>query len=176
MTGIIMKNSGATAWIPSENEWYKAAYYDPTKNAGAGGYWLHANQSDSMTSNSFATPGAANFSDSDFVGSGTLSLPSGNALTDVGAYGADSESYYGTNDQAGNVYEWNDAIISGSSRGLRGGSWNNFEGDLRSSDRGYDVPTYELNIVGFRVASVPEPTSLVLTMLAGTVMLVRRKR
>ena len=50
-SGIITKNVNATVWIPSESEWYKAAYYDPTKNAGAGGYWLHANQTDSMTSN-----------------------------------------------------------------------------------------------------------------------------
>ena len=35
-----------------------------------------------------------------------------------------SDSYYGTNDQAGNVWEWNDAVISGSSRGQRGDSWD----------------------------------------------------
>jgi formylglycine-generating enzyme len=49
------KNVGATVWIPTENEWFKAAYYDPTHMSGAGGYWLHANQSNSMTSNNFAT-------------------------------------------------------------------------------------------------------------------------
>ncbi len=36
MSGIYTKNAGATTWIPSENEWYKAAYYDATKG-GSGG-------------------------------------------------------------------------------------------------------------------------------------------
>jgi len=99
-----------------------------------------------------------------------------NYLTDAGAYGANSDSFYGTTDQAGNVSEWNDAVISGSSRGLRGGSWSGGEGGLRSSGRGNGGPTVGSNIVGFRVASVPEPTSLVLTMLAGSVMFARRKR
>jgi hypothetical protein len=46
-TGIITKNPGATVYLPSEDEWYKAAYYDPTPGAGGGdNYWLHATQSD----------------------------------------------------------------------------------------------------------------------------------
>jgi formylglycine-generating enzyme required for sulfatase activity len=39
-TGIIVKNSGAKYYIPTENEWYKAAYYN-----GSGGYWNFATQS-----------------------------------------------------------------------------------------------------------------------------------
>jgi formylglycine-generating enzyme required for sulfatase activity len=70
----------------------------------------------------------------------------------------------------------NDAVMSGSSRGLRGGSFLDLEGGLRASDRSYDDPSYENFLIGFRVASVPEPTSLLLTMLAGGVMLARRKR
>ena len=31
----ISKNATAKVWIPSENEWYKAAYYDPTKGGPA---------------------------------------------------------------------------------------------------------------------------------------------
>ena len=61
-------------------------------------------------------------------------------------------------------------------RGLRGGSWGNLEIGLRSSFRTGLDPSDESNAVGFRVASVPEPTSLLLTMLAGGVMLARRKR
>ncbi|MFN6018326.1 MAG: PEP-CTERM sorting domain-containing protein [Verrucomicrobiota bacterium] len=34
----------------------------------------------------------------------------------------------------------------------------------------------EDSIVGFRIASVPEPTSMLLTILASSVMLIRRKR
>ncbi|MBJ7285986.1 MAG: PEP-CTERM sorting domain-containing protein, partial [Akkermansiaceae bacterium] len=36
--------------------------------------------------------------------------------------------------------------------------------------------TLENSLLGFRVASVPEPTSLLLTMLASGMMLIRRKR
>jgi sulfatase modifying factor 1 len=45
-TGIITKNAGATFWIPSEDEWYKAAYYDPSKG-GTGGFWQYPTKSDS---------------------------------------------------------------------------------------------------------------------------------
>ena len=76
------------------------------------------------------------------------------------------------------MFEWNDAVISGSSRGLRGGAWYDDDYYLRSSGR-YDFdgdPTFEYGDIGFRVASVPEPTSILLSMLAGGMMLIRRKR
>ncbi len=172
MSGIISKNGGAKAWIPSESEWYKAAYYDPNQGgAGVGGYWLHANQSNTMAGNTIGVANSANYNDGDYVG-----YP-GAALTVVGAYGLNSDSAYGTNDHAGNVWEWNDAVIFGSSRGLRGGSWASLENDLRASGRFVNVPSDEnFLFVRFRVASVPEPTCLVLTMLASGVMLIRRKR
>jgi formylglycine-generating enzyme required for sulfatase activity len=177
MSGIIAKNGGAKAWIPSESEWYKAAYYDPNKGGpGVGGYWQQATQSDTVAGNTIGVASSANYNDGDYVGSGTSSWPTTNALTDGGAYGLNSDSAYGTNDQAGNVREWNDAVI-GSSRGLRDGSWN-WQGGypLPASYRGFIPPTDEYDSIGFRVASVPEPTSLVLTVLAGGVMLARRKR
>jgi formylglycine-generating enzyme required for sulfatase activity len=98
-------------------------------------------------------------------------------LTDVGAYGANSDSFYGTNDQGGNVWEWNDAVV-GSSRGLRGGSWAGYEFSLRSSSsaRSDDVPTYEGFNIGFRVATVPEPSCVVLTLLASGMLVTRKKR
>ena len=40
------KISGASYWIPTENEWYKAAYFSMAKNGGLGGYWKYATQSD----------------------------------------------------------------------------------------------------------------------------------
>lgn len=168
ISGIITRNLAATFWIPSESEWYKAAYYDPTKD-GIGGYWLHANQSNIMNTNSIGMAGAANYFDGDYVG-----FP-GAALTDVGAYGANSESYYGTNDQAGNVHEWNDAV-TGSTRGQRGGSWVNNSGLLPASASDGSVPTAENSIVGFRVASVPEPSAVLLTFLAASLSLARRRR
>lgn len=173
--GTFIKNVDAKVWIPSEDEWYKAAYYDPTKNAGAGGYWLHANQSDTMTTNDIGLAGAANYHDAN--GYATYTGGTSWGETDVGAYGANSDSYYGTNDQAGNVLEWNDAVnIYDSSRGLRGGSWFESEYGLRSSSSDYLDPSLQGDLVGFRVASVPEPSALVLTMFFSGVMLTRRKR
>ena len=108
--------------IPLENEWYKAAYYSPDYGGtGVGGYWKYATQSDSA-------PGTAT---SD-IGYASNRANYNNAIgtaTDVGAYEY-SVSYYGTVDQSGNVFQWNDldgiAGIAGSIpiRGYRGGSWS----------------------------------------------------
>ena len=65
--------------------------------------------------------------------------------------------------------------MSGSSRGLRGGSWYL----LQSSGFGsYVDPTDEDNIVGFRVATVPEPSTyaLLLMTVAGALWMTRRRR
>jgi formylglycine-generating enzyme required for sulfatase activity len=54
----------------------------------------------------------------------------------------------------GNVWQWNEALISGAYRGLRGGSWHNASDLLASSYRLFLNPTTENIDVGFRVASV----------------------
>ena len=180
-TGIITKNSGANVWLPSEDEWYKAAYYDPTSGAGGGdNYWLYATQSDTTPTQASANstgditnPGenVANY----FLGA-DWNGEDGNVTT-VGS--AAANNYFGTADMAGNVSEWTDAVV-GTNRGLRGGSWGSQAGQLASTGGLNTTPTYESNAgaQGFRLASVavPEPTSLVLTMLAGGVMLIRRRR
>ena len=151
-SGIIMINTGAKAWIPNENEWYKAAYY----NGATSTYSLYPNGQNSITT------ADANYSNS--IG----------ASTDVGTYNSDLSSY-GTFDQGGNVWEWNDAV-DGWSRGIRGGCWDASVVSLPSSSRYFDVSSYELYSIGFRVASIPEPTSMLQSMVAGGVMLIRRKR
>ena len=177
MSGIITKNVGATVWIPSEDEWYKAAYYDPNKGgAGVGGYWRYPTQSNTMTTNDIGVTGAANFYDANgyavYTGSGAGTW----GITDVGAYGANSDSAYGTNDQGGNVWEWNDTIISGSSRVLRGGRWGDLDYLMASPYSGSGGPSIEDGNIGFRVASVPEPSCMVLTILASGMLVTRRKR
>ena len=168
MSGIYTVVPDATCWIPNENEWYKAAYYDATKG-GTGGYWAYPTRSDTLGGNTIGNPNSANYHDGDYVGFPVM------ALTDVGAYGANSASFYGTNDQGGNVWEWNDAVVSGSSRGLSGASWNVGE-SLRSSNRSFFEPMIEFSSVGFRVAGVPEPSAMVLTLLASGMLVTRRKR
>jgi formylglycine-generating enzyme required for sulfatase activity len=79
--------------------------------------------------------------------------------------------------QGGNVCEWNEDAWN-ASRVLRGGAWSDDLFRLASSNRDGYHPDFEDWIIGFRVASVPEPGSLV--MLAGialTALLYRwRKR
>jgi len=78
-----------------------------------------------------------------------------NYLADRGAYSG-SASYYGTYDQGGNLWEWNEVVIERAVddyvRGLRGGSWDNAEATLRSTFRTGEVPEAETPFVGFQVA------------------------
>jgi formylglycine-generating enzyme required for sulfatase activity len=98
-----------------------------------------------------------------------------NYLTDVGAF-TNSASAYGTYDQGGDVFQWNDAVL-GSSRDLRGGSWVTAVTGLKSSSRLLTPSDAGANI-GFRVATVPEPSTWAM-LVAGTASLLalrRRKR
>jgi sulfatase modifying factor 1 len=131
--------------------------------------WLHNGQG---SGNTIGVPNSANYNDGDYASSP-------GRLTDVGAYGANSDSFYGTNDQAGNVLEWNDAVMSGTSRGLRGGCWiySDFYdlGPASSASFNFD-PSVENFYAGFRVAAVPEPSCMVLSLLASGMLATRRKR
>jgi formylglycine-generating enzyme required for sulfatase activity len=153
-SGNFTANAGAQVYIPTENEWYKAAYYNGANST----YSLYPNGQNTITT------ADANYNRS--VGSST----------NVGTYSSDP-SFYGTFDQGGNVWEWNDAVI-GSARGLRGSAWY-FDGAsyLASTYRYSNAsPSDEVDLIGFRLASVPEPSSMVLAILASGVMLTRRRR
>ena len=146
----VTRNAGANIFLTSEDEWYKAAYYD----AVAASYFAYPAGTNTQTV--CAAPGATANTANCFGGPGDL--------TDVGSY-TGSASPNGTFDQGGNVFEWNEAIISGSIRGLRGGSFDNFPFSLAASLRSnVDSPTSEFINVGFRVASLPEPGTSLLVM------------
>lgn len=172
-TGLIIKESTATVWLPTENEWYKAAYYDPTA-AGIGNYWRYPTRSDSIPT--IATADAnGNISNpglnvANYLSGADWNSRDGNVTT-VGSAG--SSSYYGTFDQGGNVREWNDSIID-SSRVVRGGAFFDLEALLRVPFR-LVGPSRGDSVVGFRVASVPEPSETVLGLL-GSGLLLRRRR
>jgi hypothetical protein len=161
-------SAAPTFFIPNENEWYKAAYYSPVLNSGSGGYYTYATQSNAAPGNQIGGgTNQANY----YAGSGYSVTQSGvysnsqNYLTDVGAFSG-SGSFYGTFDQSGNVFQWNDLDgTSGSSRGLRGGDWGSGTHNLSSSNGGAFDPSLELYIIGFRLASlvaVPEPSTRVI--------------
>jgi formylglycine-generating enzyme len=150
-----------TFFIPTENEWYKAAYSSPDKGGSSvPGYWTFATQSDSAPTNlppESAPVGNANY----LVGpvycvtQSNVFDPGQNYLTAVDAF-ADSGSRYGTLNQNGSVYQWNDlAGRAGLHRGLRGGFWAGGAVTLRSSTFTQVPAVREANDSGFRLVGGP---------------------
>ncbi len=116
--------------IPTEDEWYKAAYH---KNDGVtGNYWLYPTQSNNVPSNDLINPDPGN--NANFY-QDNCTIGSPDWLTAVGEF-ENSDSAYGTFDQGGNVWEWNETLF-GSVRGLRGGAYN---GDSSTSRRPPGAP------------------------------------
>jgi formylglycine-generating enzyme required for sulfatase activity len=109
----IHRNPGAKTFLPSENEWYKAAYYDVTKKQ----YYLYPGGTNAPMQCALPgpTPNTAN------CGLVTAAnnpknpgLPSASAwffndVSNVGAY-TNSRSPNGTFDQGGNVFQWTDEL------------------------------------------------------------------
>jgi formylglycine-generating enzyme len=183
-------NSGASYLLPTENQWYKAAYY---KGSGTNaGYWDYATQSDSdPTAVTADATGIGSAVGTGNVGVGNFANYSQGAdwgspvqdgnVTTVGTNGG--ASAYGAFDMSGNLYEWNDLTgASGSSRGIRGGGWYSNAFVLSSSDRFTLDPSNGFDNVGFRLASpvaVPEPSTWVMGLAGiacGGWQMYRRRR
>jgi len=184
-------SAAPTFYIPNENEWYKSAYYSPSLNSGSGGYYAVATQSNTAPGNVVGSAAnQANYSAGDIYSvtqSGSYS-GSQSYLTDVGAFSG-SGSFYGTFDQSGNVWQWNDLDgAAGSARGLRGGYWDNSPAFVLSSSFALtDDPSSGGLGVGFRLASpvsgpsgVPEidPAmgSSALSLVAGVLAMIEQRR
>ena len=163
----LYRNKNAFYFLPSENEWYKAAYYNPDGS----NYFLYPTGSDRAP---MAAPRGTDAGSA--VYDNVASVP---AI--VGSAGGLSP--YGTMGQGGNVFEMTESAFDGANssafelRAFRGGYWDNTEDTLRSSFRLSDVPSVESYYFGFRVASVPEPSTYVLVLLgAGAVYLWKRRK
>jgi formylglycine-generating enzyme required for sulfatase activity len=141
----VTRNPGATIGLPSENEWYKAAYYD----ASSASYFAYPAGSNHATTCAAptATPNSANCN--------AAAFPPFGELTPVGSY-TGSASPYGAFDMGGDVHQWNDAIF-GSDRGLRGGNFLASSFFLAASSGGENSPTIEYDFIGIRLSMIPEP-------------------
>ena len=179
----VTRSAGAKWFIPSENEWYKAAYFQPANQGGdSDNYWAYPNKSNaapysdqppgidapvqSRTANIYLDDAIANGFNDGWAISGTpIYSTTRNYLTDVGAY-TQSIDYYGTFDMAGNVAEWTEGVIpnSGLGRNVRGGDWLDNAITVISSYRNFNHPSSG-EYLGFRVATVPEPGTLALAAL-----------
>ncbi|MFN0078157.1 MAG: formylglycine-generating enzyme family protein [Prosthecobacter sp.] len=143
VNGANGRNSAARFFLPSENEWYKAAYYQPTSMGGdADSYWLYTTRSNAPPTAAAANAAIANGANYSNVFAN---------ITACGSY-LSASSYYGTLDQGGNVYERVEQKLGGVFRGLRGGSWSHGSSDIASSTRnGLSVTSEDISS-GFRVA------------------------
>ncbi len=157
--------------IPTEDEWYKAAYYDPAADS----YYDYPTGTDDQPSHELIDPDPGN--NATFVTELELTIGSPYFRTEAGAH-ENSASPSGTFDQGGNVWEWHEAIPFAQTtwRGVRGGSYNYDTHNEMRADRDLwgRSPSAEDASVGFRVAQIPEPGSLAIVAL-GCVGLLRRR-
>ncbi len=164
------RHKDAFYFLPSADEWYKAAYYDPT----SGTYFDFPTGSDTKPNDvagGTAAGTAVYFESPSPVNSQTR-------ITNAGGL-----SPYGTMAQGGNVWEWEETALDlmndnvGEDRGWRGGSWINPGEALQSDIRGGQDPTFEnYHTSGFRVAMIPEPSRALLSLLGLGGVLMRRRR
>jgi formylglycine-generating enzyme required for sulfatase activity len=169
------RSKRATYVLPSYNEWYKAAYYNPSNST----YYDFTNGSNTAPTAVASGTGA---------GTAVYNQPFAQGPADVDQAGGLSP--YGVMGLGGNVWEWEESSFdlanssSSSFRGFRGGDWNNDSSLLSSSSRLGIDPSVEDFSIGFRVASlsssappaVPEPSMMVIGTLFGLGGLMAKRR
>ncbi len=156
--GNAARNAPAKYWIPNGDEWYKAAYYDPTRKpstnstgrtgSNPGNYWVYPYLADNNPYSVFGPP---------FQKMLLLSNSKNIYNTiDVKSY-TDGTSHYGTYDQGGNAAEWiENTIFAPTRRGARGGGYSSQGTDDTPSIRSIG-PVYFLDPANYLPASGPEP-------------------
>lgn len=161
------RHKDAVFFLPSADEWYKAAFFDPNKQIG-GGYYIFATGSDVLP---VPTSGGTD------PGSAVYGGQPGPAEID----NAGGLSPYGTMAQSGNFWEWvesaNNQINDDptENRELHGGAWGSTSEAISKGSRGPNPPDFTLDGFGFRVASVPEPSALSLLVIGLGLFLKRRR-
>jgi sulfatase modifying factor 1 len=144
------RSMGAAYVLPSLDEWFKAAYYSPTLNAGAGGYWDYSVKTNSTPNSVTGGTGATDV----VYGHGVEGSPA-----DVTNAGGLSE--YNIMAMNGNAWEWTESPENGrygsgaSDRAIVGGSWADMTAtDFRRERVLYNSPEFNLAQAGFRVVSL----------------------
>ena len=162
----LFRNSRAIYFLPSMNEWYKAAFYDPA----SGTYFDYPTGSNipPIAVASGTAPGTAVFNQD--LAAGPADIMQAGGL-----------SPYGTMAQGGNVNEWletkSDLLNDDPSglRGRRGASWSALSFSLSASITRTGLGGS--GGTGFRIASViPEPRAAILSLIASHAMLGLRIR
>ena len=172
----LYRNANAFYFLPTENEYYKAAYH--ANDGVTADYFLYATGSNAVPAAVASGTGAGAVVYND-LGTSPAAVDQSGGL-----------SPYGTMGQSGNVYEWTEDSYSGGYnltdlRALRGGFWGYLAGapaaldTLRSTSRGYSVPSNAFSGIGFRVVSAiatPEPASALLLCFGFGLLASRRNR
>jgi formylglycine-generating enzyme required for sulfatase activity len=163
------RNSNTFYFLPTENEWVKAAYWNGTTLQA---YATKAGQS--LTQGNGTSGTGWNYYNNVYA-----TNPYG-----PWAVGSGSQELNGTYDIMGNVWEWMENpwytgnYLSGFDRSLRGGAYYYYyynDDNLASSNR-YNFNSNDENIysIGFRIASIPEPAS-VLFFIGGICAFFRKR-
>jgi hypothetical protein len=163
----LFRHKDAYYFLPSEDEWYKAAYH---KNDGAtANYWDFPTGSN--TRPTWVASGTA-------AGTAVLATSSPAPVNSAGGLGP-----YGTMGQSGNAYEWIESAVDGLNnspseiRSIRGGIWTLDDYYCRASYRVDTIgPQASYPEFGLRVAAViPEPSSALLLAASGFTLLLQRR-
>ena len=164
-TNTVARNPGARIVLTSEDEWYKAAYYD----AVTGSYFEYPAGFEAQTACVLPGPDPNTANCAGRVGG----PPFPGEPTDVGSYPG-SPSPYGTFDQGGNLYELTEGR-SGLGRIGRGGAYIADVQLLAAAERGSVGADLAFASIGFRLVLVPEPGTGLL-VATGLVALAWRRR
>lgn len=158
--GLAGHEPDAKVWLPTEDEWYKAAYFQPETAGGPpGGYWLYPTRSNEKPE--LREAGARESNSANYLQDGRTNSVGGVARSfadslPVGSY-PNSASYYGTYDQGGNAWEWIEAVVFDTQRCIRGGCMAHSFEKLKSVVRTSSSPAKRYPATGFRLArSVPK--------------------
>ncbi|MFM8435083.1 MAG: formylglycine-generating enzyme family protein [Planctomycetia bacterium] len=158
--GLAARQPGAQAWIPNEDEWYKAAYHQPRLSGGPPShYWRFPTRSDAIPA--LGKPGDTGANLANFLADAT-DQPNGGVLRGyehmmpVGSFPG-AASHYGTLDQAGNVWEWIETTVFDTQRVIRGGSMCATYEKLLPRVRTSASPSRRYPDTGFRIARAVPP-------------------